>query len=135
MSVASDQAGNVFFYSFDEAGTVFGFGRGGRKWWEFSTGIGASVNAVAIAKDGKVLVSNSQSLIAYVAPTLGDLNCDGAVNLLDVQPYVLALDSSERYAQRYPRCFHSLADANGDGAVNTFDTEYFLRLLPGLTDN
>jgi len=129
MSQAADRAGNVFFYSLAGAGTVFAFGRGGRQWWTFNTGVGASVNAVTIATDGKVLVGNSQTLQAYVAPVVGDLNCDGEVNALDIAPYTLALVAPTQYAQRFPRCYRFLADVNGDGAVNALDTRPFLRLL------
>ena len=129
MSQASDRAGNTFFYSFDETGRVFGYGRGGRQWWTFDTGAGVSVSAVAIASDGKVLVSNSQTLMAYMAPAVGDLNCDGAVNASDVDPFVLALTSPALYARRYPRCDRALADVSGDGAVNAFDIAAFLKLV------
>ncbi|HMH18390.1 MAG TPA: PQQ-binding-like beta-propeller repeat protein [Burkholderiales bacterium] len=129
MSQASDRAGNVFFYSMDATGTVSGFGRGGRQWWTFNTGAGVSVNAVAIATDGKLLVGNSQTLQAYIAPVLGDLNCDGAVNVLDIEPYTFALTDPAVYARRFPRCYRSLADINGDGAVNALDIEPFVGLL------
>lgn len=126
---ASDRAGNIFFYCFDLAGTVFGFGRGGRQWWTFETGASSTVNAVAIAGDGKLLVSNSETLQAYVAPVLGDLNCDGDVNELDIEPYFLALGDPVTYAQRYPQCHRSLADVDGDGTVDASDLLPFFRLL------
>jgi hypothetical protein len=113
----------------DVSGTVFGVGRGGRQWWAFNTGLGSSVNSVAIAEDGKLLVGNSQTLQAYVAPVLGDLNCDGAVNAFDIAPFILAITDPVKYAQRYPRCYPSLADVNGDGAVDSFDFAPFIRLL------
>jgi hypothetical protein len=128
-SQISDRAGNAFFYCFDTPGTVFGFGRGGRQWWTFETGANSTVNAVAIAGDGKLLVSNSETLQAYVAPVLGDLNCDGDVDELDIGPYFLALADPVKYARRYPQCHRSLADVNGDGAIDAFDIVPFLRLL------
>ena len=135
MSHASDRAGNVFFYTFDVAGTVFGFGQRGRQWWSVATGAGVSVNAVAIATNGKLLVSNSQTLKAYVGYVLGDLNCDGAVNTFDTGPFFLALTDPAQYAQRYPACFQSLADINGDGAVNSLDIAPFFRLLGEANDD
>ena len=129
MSQASDRAGNTFFYSFDPAGKLFAYGRGGRQWWTFDTGAGVTVSAVAIAADGKVLVSNTATLTAYVGPVPGDMNCDGVVNASDVDPFVVALADPGRYARRYPGCDRALADVNGDGSVNAFDIAAFLKLL------
>jgi hypothetical protein len=128
-SQASDRAGNTFFYCFDAAGTVFGFGRGGRQWWSFATGRGTTVNGMAIAANGSLLVGNSGTLTAYIAPVLGDLNCDGGVDELDIGPYFLAFTDPVGYAQRYPQCTRSLADINGDGAIDAFDLAPFFRLL------
>ena len=84
---------------------------------------------MAIAADGKVLVSNSQTLTAYAAPVSGDLNCDGAVNAADIDAFLLAVANPALYARRYPRCDRALADVNGDGAVNAFDVAAFLKLV------
>ncbi|NLG44477.1 MAG: hypothetical protein GX547_14640, partial [Phycisphaerae bacterium] len=65
---------------------------------------------------------------------LGDLNCDNAVNVFDIDPFVLALTSGagfEAYYAVYPDCDAMLADANGDGAVNVFDIDPFVELLVG----
>ena len=59
----------------------------------------------------------------------GDLNCDGAVNAFDIEPFLLALFDPEGYLIQYPDCDINLADINGDGAVNAFDIEPFLGLL------
>jgi agmatine deiminase len=61
----------------------------------------------------------------------GDLNCDGAVNAFDIDPFVLALTDAEGYAAAYPDCDIMNADANGDGAVNAFDIDPFVVLLTG----
>ena len=50
----------------------------------------------------------------------GDLNCDGIVNLLDVQPFVDAIIIGE---------FLAKADINGDGVVNLLDVAPFVDLL------
>lgn len=52
----------------------------------------------------------------------GDLNCDGAVDLLDVAPFVAALSSGE---------FNPKADITGDGIVNLLDVQPFVDLLAG----
>ena len=54
-------------------------------------------------------------------PLLGDVNCDGNVNLLDVEPFVAALISGE---------FVPKADINSDGMVDLLDVTPFVDLLP-----
>ena len=66
---------------------------------------------------------------------LGDMNCDGSMNSLDVDPFVLALgatppDYSEYYAE-YPECDHMLGDVNADGSLNSLDVDPFVQLLSG----
>jgi hypothetical protein len=59
----------------------------------------------------------------------GDLNCDGAPNAFDIDPFVLVLTDPDAYAMMYPDCGAALADANGDGAANAFDIDAFVELL------
>ncbi len=61
----------------------------------------------------------------------GDLNCDGAVNAFDIDPFVLALTDPAGYAAGYPACDIDLADVNGDGLVNAFDIDPFVAILTG----
>ena len=61
----------------------------------------------------------------------GDLNCDGAVNVFDIDPFVLALTSASQYAEEYQGCDRMLADINGDGFVDVFDIDPFVVLLIG----
>jgi dienelactone hydrolase len=61
----------------------------------------------------------------------GDLDCNGAVNNFDIDPFVLALSDPAAYAAGYPDCDAALADVNGDGAVNNFDIDAFVALLTG----
>ena len=51
---------------------------------------------------------------------LGDVNCDGVVNLLDVSPFV-DLISTDSYELK--------ADINQDGVVNLLDVAPFIDLL------
>ena len=51
---------------------------------------------------------------------IGDVNCDGEVNLLDVQPFVNVLSSGS---------FNAKADINQDGSVDLLDVGPFVSLL------
>lgn len=62
---------------------------------------------------------------------LGDLNCDGAVDLLDVQPFVLAITDPAGYEASFPDCDASLADTNGDGSVSLLDVGPFIQIISG----
>ena len=53
---------------------------------------------------------------------LGDINRDGVVNLLDVEPFIALLSSS---------AFQAEADFNMDGQVNLLDIQPFVTLLGG----
>lgn len=59
----------------------------------------------------------------------GDLNCDEAVNALDIEPFLVALFSSGEYSLRYPRCDINLADLNFDGTVDSLDIVPFIEIL------
>ena len=62
-------------------------------------------------------------------PLPGDVNCDGAFNFGDIDPFVLALTDAAGYATRYPNCDIILADLNADGSVNFADIDPFVALL------
>ena len=62
---------------------------------------------------------------------IGDLNCDGAVNNFDIDPFVLALTSPSGYDAAYPDCDSMLADCNEDGSVDNFDIDAFVELVTG----
>ncbi|MEW6249688.1 MAG: hypothetical protein AB1716_03515, partial [Planctomycetota bacterium] len=60
---------------------------------------------------------------------LGDLNCDGFLNLSDINPFVLALTDPAGYTARYPDCDRMNADCNGDGLIDFNDVNPFVALL------
>ncbi|TWT43860.1 hypothetical protein RAS1_02600 [Phycisphaerae bacterium RAS1] len=62
---------------------------------------------------------------------LGDVNCDGFVNVLDVNPFVLALLDADSYRALYPLCDILNADANGDDSVDVLDVNAFVDLIVG----
>ena len=62
---------------------------------------------------------------------IGDLNCDGSVNSLDIDAFVLALTAPTDYNTQYPSCELMLADCNGDSTVNSLDIDPFVSVLTG----
>ncbi|MEW6252613.1 MAG: lectin like domain-containing protein [Planctomycetota bacterium] len=70
-----------------------------------------------------------KGLAKELAP--GDLNCDGAVNYDDVNPFVATLSDPAGYGAAYPYCNCLNADINADGTVNFDDINPFVALLTG----
>ncbi|TWT44823.1 hypothetical protein RAS1_12410 [Phycisphaerae bacterium RAS1] len=62
----------------------------------------------------------------------GDLNCDHAVNILDINAFVLAVSNEAAYKTALPECDPALADINADGAVDVLDINPFVALLAGV---
>ena len=60
---------------------------------------------------------------------LGDLNCDGEINALDIEGFVFALFDPQRYEEMFPNCDINNGDVNGDGTIDALDIEPFLGLL------
>lgn len=59
----------------------------------------------------------------------GDLNCDDAIDMLDVSAFVSALVDPESYFEDYPNCDRTLADLDGNGFVGMSDIGLFVSLL------
>ncbi len=95
---------------------------------------GLHVYCRALDNDGTIVLGGG-SVTQVVR--LGDLNCDGLVNVFDIDPFVLALTSAfdelpfAGYLAAYPGCDPLLADTNSDGLVNVFDIDPFVQLLTG----
>jgi formylglycine-generating enzyme required for sulfatase activity len=62
-----------------------------------------------------------------------DSNCDGVINVFDIDPFVLALTNRcawlALYGDQCSRC--CVNDINGDGFVNAFDIDPFVQCLVG----
>ncbi len=59
----------------------------------------------------------------------GDMNCDGVVDIDDVEPFVTALTDPAAYIAAYPGCDIMNADVLEDSAVNGLDVAAFTTLL------
>ena len=62
---------------------------------------------------------------------VADTNCDGAVNVFDIDPFVLALVDEVGYEAQFVDCSIMSADVNLDGEVNVFDIDPFVQVLVG----
>ena len=70
--------------------------------------------------------------ITGIAPVgMGDLNCDGVLNMSDIGPFALALIDPAGYAVSYPECTQFLADINEDGQRDGRDIQEFVTALLG----
>lgn len=67
-------------------------------------------------------LSDLYVLAASDVLSIGDVNCDGAIDLLDVAPFVESLLSGK---------YNAKADINTDGVVNLLDVAPFVDLLTG----
>jgi hypothetical protein len=81
--------------------------------------------------EGQTTEATFDRALSLAIYALGDLNCDGAVDFFDIDPFVAALLAQPTYEATFPNCSHSLADMNGDGAVNFFDIDPFVMTLTG----
>ena len=55
-------------------------------------------------------------------PLLGDVNCDGVDDILDVAPFIEILSSAQ---------YDEKADVNQDGVINLLDVDPFVAILNG----
>ena len=78
------------------------------------------IQAIAVSDSGAMIGNTSNAVTIDASPLLGDVNRDGATNLLDVQPFVDLILSGE---------FQVEGDTNFDGAVNLEDVAPFVALL------
>ncbi len=60
---------------------------------------------------------------------LGDMNCDGKLNGLDIKAFVLAILDPSCYEAQYTECKRFFADCNLDGSFDHADVASFVDLL------
>ncbi len=66
-----------------------------------------------------------------IVVTLGDMNCDGVVNMSDLPLFALALVDASAYATAQPACNINNGDMNQDGLVDGGDLAGFISSLVG----
>jgi hypothetical protein len=112
----------------------------GGTWQSLGQGMNGNVYALAVY-NGELIVGGDFTTagdhVSYYWArwscgfSLGDLNCDGAVNVFDIDPFVLALTYPPAYMAAYPECDMMLADCDADGWITAFDIDPFVLLLTG----
>ena len=80
------------------------------------------------AADGALFYAEEHFYV-QVLNTVGDVNCDGAINNFDVDAFVMAMTEPQDYAATYPYCDRMLADIDQNGTINSFDIDPFVALL------
>ena len=80
-------------------------------------GSASRVTTIEGGNAAKLIVTVEDDMIM-----IGDVNMDGAVNLLDIGPFVDLISTNT---------FQAEADINGDGAVNLLDVGPFVDILAG----
>ena len=64
-----------------------------------------------------------------VVLSVGDVNCDRAIDARDISSFSMAVLDPSGYAAMHPDCDGNLADVNGDGFSDPLDVEDFVYLL------
>jgi len=96
-----------------------------------ANGINNARQILAAARQGFSGPIGAIRMTPIVTPLPGDMNCDGAVNLADVEPFCLALTDPEAYAQSPFGCDRGNADVNADGAIDGLDIPAWVAILLG----
>lgn len=93
------------------------------------SGIGArEIRAVELfANDSSSIYYDDLSL--RMTPVPGDLNCDGLVDFLDVEAFVMRLVDPSGYSIAFSECSNENGDVNTDGSVNGNDIQAFVSLI------
>ncbi len=92
---------------------------------------GASGLAVDSGCNVYIADTENSRVLRFDAPLrlCGDMNCDGELNLADVEAFVLALLDADAFAMTYKGCPVSNGDMNQDGEVDAADVRAFIWLV------
>jgi hypothetical protein len=88
-------------------------------------------NSTDYTLSGPAAWKNNAGATFTIKPLLGDMNCDGAFDGADIDPFFAALGDPNAYAAAFPECVISNGDINGDQAVDGADIDPFFVLLGG----
>ncbi len=100
-------------------------------WTPTTPSTSARVRVRSVQPDGEAGEWAPCNGVVQVVPgaTLGDLNCDGLIDVGDVDPFCTALIDPAAYLAQYPACSISRADLNEDDQVDGGDIQSFVDIL------
>ncbi|MBN2448654.1 MAG: hypothetical protein JXO22_18150, partial [Phycisphaerae bacterium] len=98
-----------------------------------ATGMGGGQDITESNTVAAVPATETVDSLAAGRVLLGDANCDGAADVFDIDPFVLAVTQPEQYAAAYPGCDIGNADCNQDGTADIFDIDAFVNIIAGTT--
>jgi len=94
--------------------------------WDAGAATTAVVTIVDLSEEWD---GNDPALDDLWLALLGDLNCDGSMDIGDVNPFVMSLLDPVGYHAQFAGCNILGGDINGDGVVNSADINPFVTLL------
>ncbi|TWT45668.1 hypothetical protein RAS1_20960 [Phycisphaerae bacterium RAS1] len=112
----TDNSGNivVVLLDLDSDGTFFGAGE-----------------RATYADNGSAQLAAARQLARLPLRRDGDANCDGSIDILDINAFVFALSDPSGYMAAYPSCNIQNADVNRDCNIDVLDINPFIALLAG----
>ncbi|TWT42171.1 ASPIC and UnbV [Phycisphaerae bacterium RAS1] len=126
-SVLNGQPPYLYVWDFGDGSTL---GTGADVSHVF-TGQPGARNAELMVRDAGGATTTATITITLNPFRSGDMNCDGVTNVLDINPFILALQDPFLYNSSYPECDITYADMNGDGDVNVLDINHFISAVEG----
>ena len=126
---AVDEVGDFQTVLFDinPTHTVGGYPEEWTKYEVELNGLGGGTGRIAFHYFNQFMNVNGHYVgidtVSVIPFLVGDINCDGTIDLLDVQPFVDLLSNGG---------FSEKADLNGDGAVTLEDVDPFIEALLSL---
>ena len=107
--------------------TVFLMRSNGAVSNQWLPGLGGGYDNIGVDPDMTTIPGDQFAIVSLGLP--GDLNCDGVVDVFDIDAFVSAIINQTAYEAAYPDCDIMRADTNHDGAADVFDIESFVALL------
>jgi 6-phosphogluconolactonase (cycloisomerase 2 family) len=92
--------------------------------YSFRLGTGGS-----LIQNGSIVSTTGiapRSIAAWTPPISGDMDCDGDLDVADIDAFVLALVNPPSWAGTYPYCNINRGDMNGNGLVDGADIQLFV---------